>query len=88
MYTRELTVPSCSQNKMFGQNTTLLYTALTVLLFEEVEDRQELAVVRDESLADVVRALHQLLQRLQRAAHHRVLPGVQRLCTQFNTRSN
>lgn len=50
---------------------------LTVLVLENVENRQELTVVRHQSLSDKIPWAGQLLESLQGSAHHRRTSRVQ-----------
>ena len=53
---------------------------LTIFILEEIENWQKLSVVGDESLADEVPGLGQLLKGLQGPAHDPLVPCVQSHC--------
>lgn len=53
---------------------------LTVVVLEDVEDGEDLSVVRHQSFSHQLGRHHQVLQDLQGAADHLPLPGVQGVC--------
>ena len=53
---------------------------LTILLFEEIEDWEQLSVVRNQSLTYIVGTLDKLLKSFQSPAHDCILPCVEGHC--------
>jgi len=52
----------------------------TIFVLEDVEDRQDLSVVRHQSLAYHLGRDDEMLQHLERDAHHHRVPCAQRIC--------
>merc|ERR1719336_1917557 len=51
-------------------------SAVQILLLEQVEDGEELAVIGNQGLTHIVGTLYQLYQSLESPAHHIIPPSV------------